>query len=107
MVNMNPREAWFKCKNEKKRIPELEDVIATDPQYSYWYACDIIKGRFEKGEKIISTNSWYSYYYSIDVIKGPFELCYPVIFSSPFKDEFIDFLKSINHDLNEISEWLI
>jgi hypothetical protein len=29
------------------------------------------------------------------------------IFDSENKEDYIDFLKSINYDLNEISEWLI
>jgi hypothetical protein len=133
MVNMTPEKAYFKCLHEKRRIPELESIIATDSNYSYWYAFDIIKGRFIEGEKSIATDldcsylyARYiikgrfiegekiiandldcSYLYARDVIKGPFRLCHPVIFSSHFKDDYIYFLKSINCDLNEISEWLI
>jgi hypothetical protein len=53
---MSPAEAYNKCSFKKERIPELEEIIATDPGYSYSYANTIIKGRFERGEKIIITN---------------------------------------------------
>ena len=81
MVNMTPKEAYLKCKNEKKRIPELESIVATDLYYSYCYARDLIK--------------------------GPFELCHSIIFNSEYKDRYVNFLKSINYDLNQIGEWLI
>jgi hypothetical protein len=130
---MTPEEAYNKCKNEKRRIPELENVIANDVYHSYLYARDVIKGKFEEGEKIISTDSRYSYWYALHIIKGrweegekiiatdseyswlyakkiinhPFLLCHPVVFNSGFKNHYIKFLKSINYDLSEIGEWLI
>ena len=82
---MTPKEVYYKCHYEVKRIPELENIIAIDPFYSYWYA-----------------------FY---VIKGPFLLCHPIIFNSEYKDGYINFLKSINYDFKEIyeqyGEWLI
>jgi hypothetical protein len=106
---MTPREAYDKCYDEGKRIPELENIIITDPFYSYRYARNIIEGRFIEGEKIISTDPDYSYFYSLNIIKGPFYLCHHVIFNSKseYKDDYIRFLKSINCDLIEIGEWLI
>jgi hypothetical protein len=159
VVTISPKEAYFKCKKENRRISELENVIATDPDYSYryarsvikgrweggeksiatrpecsyWYASHIIKGRFKEGEKSIATDSecsylyayniikgrWedgeksiatdseWSYLYARDLIKGHFELCHHIIFNSKYKDEYVNFLKSINYDLNKISEWMI
>jgi len=130
---MSPAEAYNKCFIEKKRIPELEGIISTDPEYSYYYAYRIIKGRFESGEKIIITDYSYAYYYALNVMKGrfregekniathpecsywyahdvlksPFHLCHHNIFNSEYKELYINFLKSINYDTNEISEWLI
>jgi len=130
---MTPEEAYLKCLHENHRISELESVIATDPKFSYLYARDVIKGRFEKGEQIIVTDPYFSfcyareliggrfeegeksiatdpdfsYRYARDVIKGPFPLCHSIIFKSFYKKDYIDFLKSINYDLNEIGEWLI
>lgn len=104
---MSPTLAYFKCKNQKKRIPELENIIFTDSFYSYCYARDVIKRRWKEGEKSISTDSKYSFWYARDIIKGPFHLCHSTIFNSEYKDAYIDFLKSINCDLNEIGEWLI
>jgi hypothetical protein len=130
---MIPEEAYYKCEKENRRIPELEDLIATDPEYSYHYSFYIIKGRFKQGEETISKYPEWSYRYSFNIIKGPWELgekniskdplysyvyiyevikrpfekCHPIIFNSEYKDEYLNFLKSINYDLNKISEWLI
>ena len=130
---MSPTLAYFKCKNQKKRIPELENIIvtdsfysycyardvikrrweegeksiSTDSKYSFWYAKDVLKDRFEEGEKTISMYPEYSYWYARNIIKGPFNLCHSTIFNSEYKDAYIDFLKSINYDLNEIGEWLL
>jgi hypothetical protein len=127
---VTPEEAYKKCYNENKRMPELEDIISTDPRSSFFYARDLIKGPWEEGEKIIINNSLLSYYYARDVIKGPwkkgentiskhpewscyyaidvikepFEKCHNLIFKSNFKNKYIDFLKSINYDY---CEWLI
>ena len=130
---MSPQKAYQKCKKENRRISELEKNIATDPEYSYYYALQIIEGPFESGEDTISKDSewsykyafyildkqWelseeaiskdpeYSYWYARNVIKGPFEKSHHIIFNSHHKNDYIDFLKSINYDLNKISEWLI
>jgi hypothetical protein len=129
---MTPKEAYALC-YEGKKIPELEDIIATDPHYSYryaleiikgrWrqceeiittsphysynYARDIIRGRWKKCENIISKDPHYSYWYARDAIRGPFEKCHHIIFNSERKDDYMDFLKSINYDMNKISEWLL
>ena len=104
---MTPEEAYDKCYDEGKRIPELENIIITDPFYSYRYARNIIEGRFIEGEKIISTDPHYSYYYARCVIKDPFHLGHHIIFNSEYKDGYVNFLKLINYDLSEIGEWLI
>jgi hypothetical protein len=130
---MTPQEAYYKCKNKNCRVPKLESIISTNFYYSYLYARDLIKGRFIEGEKLIATDLYYSYCYAVqiikgrweecektiathpehsywyahNVIKGPFHLCHPIIFNSEYKDDYLKFLKSINYDLNEISEWLL
>jgi hypothetical protein len=104
---MTPQEAYLKCKKENCRIHKLENVIATDPEWSCIYARDVIKGKFIEGEKSISTDAKNSFYYSRYVLKGPFQLCHHNIFNSKYRDEYINFLKSINYDLREIEEWLI
>jgi lambda repressor-like predicted transcriptional regulator len=129
---MSPQEAYLKCYNENRRILELEKFIISDSgfcvdyvrniikepwkegeeiiskhaQSSLLYASEIIKGKWEKGEKIISTVAFYSYHYSY-LINESFPLGHTVIFNSYFKNDYINFLKSINYDLSEISEWLI
>ena len=130
---MTSQEAYEKCFRENKRILELEELIATDPEYSYLYASEVIKIPFQLGEEVIASNIYYSYWYSSHVLKGrfslgekiistdpgtslhyakfvikkPFHLGHSTIFNSYFKNDYIDFLKSINYDMIEISEWLI
>jgi len=104
---MSPKEAYKKCFIEKRRIKELEGIISINPYYSFLYACHIIKGRFEGGEKSIATDVEYSYNYARYIIEEEFPLCHYIIFNSKWRDKYIDFLKSINYDLNEIGEWLI
>jgi hypothetical protein len=104
---MTPEEAFQYCRLKKRRMPELESIISTDSYYSYCYARDVIKGRFEECEKSIANDSELSYWYACHVINGPFYLCHHKIFNSSFKDGYIDFLKCLNYDLNEISEWLL
>jgi hypothetical protein len=104
---MIPKEAYLICLSRKRKSPDLEVIISTNPQYSYLYARDVIKGRWEEGENIIATHIYFSYCYAKSVLKSPFHLGHPIIFSSPFKDDYLDFLKYIKYDLNEIGEWLI
>ena len=104
---MNPEEAYRKCLNEEKRILELEKIIVTNSYYSYLYAYNIIQGPWKLGEKSLLKNCLWSFEYARNVIKGPFQKCHPIIFNSEMKNNYIDFLKSINYDLNKISEWLI
>jgi hypothetical protein len=94
-------------KGEKLRIPELEVIIAKNPVYSFQYARDIIKGRWEEGEGIIATDPELSYCYAKHVIEGPFPLGHHVIFKSEWKKSYINYLKYLDYDLTEISEWLI
>jgi hypothetical protein len=104
---MSPEDVYMKCLKEKKRIHELEPLIIKDPKICFIYSRDIIKGRFKEGEKIIATHPEHSYSYVHNVIKGPFPLAHPIIFNSKWKYNYVNFLKSINYDLNEISEWLL
>ena len=130
MVNMTPDQAYYICYYRKRRILELEPIIITDPEYSYFYAINIIKGPFKKGEDIISKDSTRSYQYARDIKKGrfpkgeksiikdpklaywyckliinfPLEEAHPVILKSMWKEDYIDYLKEINYDLNKIKE---
>ena len=104
---MNVSIAYQKAKQLNQRDLELETIISMHAQTSYVYAKDIIKDRFILGEKTISKDIHYSLLYAQHVIKGPFHLCHPIIFNSSYKKDYILFLKSINYNLSEISEWLI
>ena len=104
---MTPEEAYYKCRKKNKRIPELEEIIATNSYCSYFYARNIIKGPWKRGEEAINKHPEYSFWYALYVIKQPFEKCHSHIFNSQYKDKYIKFLKSINYDMGKISEWLI
>ena len=112
---MTPFEAYFEILTKqnqnkrisKKKISKLERIISTDSQYSYFYTFNIIKGSWEEGEDIISKHPYWSYKYARDIIRKPFEKCHYIIFDSSSRNFYIKFLKSINYDLDNISEWLI
>jgi hypothetical protein len=108
---MTPSRAFYTCYNKQHKIQQLEQNISIDPYFSYRYAFELIRGRFEEGESSIATDPECSYLYARNVIKGPFELCHSVIFNSEWRNNYIDFLKSINCDFKEIyeqyGEWLI
>ena len=67
---MTPEDAFNKAHDAGKRFPELEELISTDPFWSYIYARDIIKGRWVEAEDIIMINLYHSYHYALYVIKG-------------------------------------
>ena len=130
---MTTKEAFEECLIKKERIIDLEKIISKDPYwsnlyardiingpfelgeeaiassiyYSYWYSNDVLKGQFSLGEKIISNDPGTSFHYAKFVIKKPFYLGHFTIFNSSFKDDYINFLKSINYDMTKISEWLL
>ena len=104
---MTPYEAYSECYRKGKRISELEGIISSNPEYSYRYALNIISGPFERGEEVISKDPDWSYEYICDIIEEPFEKCHPYIFNSEYKENYINFLKSIDYDITKISEWLI
>jgi hypothetical protein len=104
---MTSYKAYYECYRKCKRIPELEDIISTSPQYSYYYALNIIRGPWEEGKDIISKHPYWSYKYARNIIKGPFEKCHHIIFNSEYKENYIHFLKRKKYDMTKINEWLI
>ena len=104
---MTPEEAFTKCFYEKKRIPELERIIATDPYFSFFYCYYIIRDSWKEGEPIIATNPEYSFMYVDYFYKDIFYPCHPIIFKSKYKERYLNRLKSCGVDLSKISEWLI
>ena len=54
----------------KGRCPEVENLIASDPDWALYYACGVIKGRFPEGEKAIASNPEWAYFYATYVILG-------------------------------------
>jgi hypothetical protein len=104
---MTPYEALQISKSLKKRSSKLEKLIIESSQLCFDYAREVLRGRFLEGEEIISSDSFHSFMYAKYVLNGPFHLGHSIIFNSFYKKDYIDFLKSINYDLSEISEWLI
>ena len=58
-LKYTPEEAYNLAKEKGERIPELEPIIATDPQWAYAYARDVIKGRWPEVETTILENKRY------------------------------------------------
>jgi len=69
-MKMTPLETYRKALYAGKRLPELEDIILTDPNISFQYAADIIKGRWIEAEDIIMLDPLGGYLYAVNVIKG-------------------------------------
>lgn len=54
-----PQKAYCGARDYYKRpIPEAEELIATDGQYSYYYACEILKKPFPLGEVAIANSDY-------------------------------------------------
>ena len=70
-LKYTPEEAYNLAKEKGERMPEVEAVIATDPEWACWYAIDVIKDRWPEAETVISTTDpYWAYRYAKDVIKG-------------------------------------
>ena len=67
---MNSKKAFEHCRDNKKRVPEYEPIIARSAKYSYLYARFVVQDRFELGEKKIFKNIEYCCRYATTVIKG-------------------------------------
>jgi hypothetical protein len=82
---LTPEEAykWLTKIMSNCRNDELEQIIATDPQWAYYYAYDVIKGRWELGEPTIATDTLWAYMYAVTIIKERWEQGEPVIATIP------------------------
>jgi hypothetical protein len=107
MIILTPKDAYKKCKNENRKILELEYIIAKEASYAYLYAFRVIRNRFYIGEKKISEDAEISYFYARDVVKNVFPISHGTIFYSDWKEKYLLFLNSINFDFENIKEWLI
>jgi len=67
---------------------EWEDIIATNPRYSYHYAYEVLNGPFPKGENAIATDAEYSYRYALNVLHEPFPKGENAIATDPFYSFF-------------------
>lgn len=77
------------------RWPEGEEILASDPYYSYKYAREIIKGRWIKGEAAIASNADYAFRYARDVINERFPKGEPEIMASILARRYKAFVKSL------------
>ena len=72
---------WYAISVAGARVPELEPIIARDPQEAYYYALDLAE-RFPEGEPVIAKNSNLAYFYAYLVIKDRWPEAEPVIAKS-------------------------
>ena len=95
VMSLKPSWAYYHClkygPNEK-----LENIIATNAEYSYWYAEKVLKGRFELGELAISKCFTASYWYA-RLLKCRFKLGEETILSNSYsRDSYLNFLYYCN-----------
>ena len=88
---------FYALKIAKGKIKdEWEDIIASDPAYSYWYSNNVLKGPFPKGEDVIATDPYTAYNYARYVLKDRFKKGEETITNSFWVKEYVEFLKKIN-----------
>ena len=84
---MTPEEAYWEAMKAGKRLPELERFVLNDLWFSCMYAQYVIKGRWIKAEDVIITDPEYSYCYAFNVIKGKLpEKMHNMMFLHAIKD---------------------
>ena len=67
----------------KRRWPEAESVIASDPKWAHYYALNVIKRRWPEAESVIASDPKWAYLYALYVIKGRWPEAESVIASDP------------------------
>lgn len=78
------------------RIPQLEKIISTIPNYALRYAADVLandpswtktpgheNGRWPEAEQKIKSYPWYAYQYAKNIIKGRWEDAESIIKADP------------------------
>jgi hypothetical protein len=84
-------------------------VNKTDALYMYRIFSNLIENhsRDPNLEIILAKDYQYSMKYAKTYLKDAFPQAHPVIFDSPLREEYIEFLKKINYDMDNVSEWLV
>ena len=77
-------EAYYRYEKTRKRFPDLESVIATDPEWAYVYANNVIKKRWldigkPEVESVIAKDPYWAYWYAAFVIKSRWSEAEPYI----------------------------
>jgi len=79
-----PKFAWRELRDtDFEEDSDLEEVLATDAEYSYMYARDVLDDRFPAGEDAIATDAYNSYLYAQWILGGRFELGEAEIMTDP------------------------
>ena len=82
---MTPEEAYnFVVNLGLKRDQRSEQIIMTDPRWSFRYAQDIIEGRWLEAEPVIMTDHLLTYWYAKYIIKGRWIEAEPVIMENTY-----------------------
>ncbi len=74
---------YMYAKDQEKKFPEGEKIIAKNAKYSYLYALNILNGPFKQGEAAISKHPEYSYRYAYYVLNSRFPEGEPAIKQDP------------------------
>ena len=92
-----PKFAWEEiADNNYEENSELEEVFATDTDYSYYYARDVLKDRFELGEEAIARDAYTSYLYANWILGGRFPEAEDTIKQDP--ESAFDYAKDVLDD---------
>jgi hypothetical protein len=85
MTNITPEESYnFVVNLGLKRHKRSENIIMTDPRWSFRYARYIIEGRFLEAESVIMKDPRWAYWYAYYIIKGRWIEAEPVIMKDPY-----------------------
>ena len=84
-------------------------VNKTDALYMYRIFSNLTENhsRDPNLEAILAKDYHYSVKYAKTYLKDAFPQAHPVIFDSPLREEYIEFLKKINYNMDNVSEWLV
>ena len=108
---MTPEGVCKYCRDHKKRIPELEQIILNnnDSAMVYNYVCFLIRGPFPEGEGILATDTYWSVAYAINFLKAPFEIAHSKIFErSEYNQIMVNKYRGFLEDIGyNYSEWII
>ena len=108
---MSPKDALKICKDEQRRISNLEKIIldSNDSTIVFDYVCFVVKDRFQEGEEILANDTYWAVAYAVHFLKAPFEGAHSKIFeSSQYNQIMVNKYKGFLDDIGyDYSEWKI